>query len=387
MILVSISVLLLMAYVGLLLYYRQSWIQIESYQPGAVISTAPVTRLSVIIVARNEEKNIGACLQSLVRQTYPQQLFEIILVDDHSTDATVAIARAFASTNVSVLSLQDVTGNRPLNSYKKKGIEMAIGQATGSLVVTTDADCTFHPQWLQVLASFYELQRPVFIAAPVVYTEPLPGDPLLKKLLQIFQSLDFMTLQGITGASVYKKFHSMCNGANLAYEKQVFYEAGGFAGIDDVASGDDLLLMHKIQKIHPGRVMYIKAAGAIVQTQPVETLSDFMNQRIRWASKADKYTDPKITAVLWLVYVFNACVLGVAIESFFFARAGYFFLLLFLIKTGAELFFLWPVAVFFGRRKLLAYFLPAAPFHIVYILVAGWLGKFGNYTWKGRKVH
>ena len=126
-----------------------------------------------------------------------------------------------------------------------------------------------------------------------------------------------MTLQGITGASVYKKFHSMCNGANLAYEKKVFLEVDGFTGIDNIASGDDMLLMHKIYNKYPGKVMFLKSANAIVRTKPMETLKEFFNQRIRWASKADKYTDKKIITVLMIVYLFNLYVLGLGISSFF----------------------------------------------------------------------
>jgi len=178
----------------------------------------------------------------------------------------------------------------------------------------------------------------------------------------------------------------MCNGANLAYEKNVFNEAGGFEGIDKVASGDDMLLMHKIKKIYPDKVMYLKSDNAIVQTQPAATLKDFMNQRIRWASKADKYTDPKIGAVLLLVYVFNAWIFFIAVCSFFSIYVFYLFLLLLITKTAVELFFIYPVARFFKKQKFLWWFLPAEPFHILYTLVAGWLGKFGSYKWKGRKV-
>ena len=71
--------------------------------------------------------------------------------------------------------------------------------------------------------------------------------------------MDFMVLQGITGAVVYKNNLSMCNGANLAYEKKAFYEVNGFAGIDHIASGDDMLLMHKIWKKYPDRVHYLKS--------------------------------------------------------------------------------------------------------------------------------
>ena len=232
-----------------------------------------------------------------------RSLFELIIVDDHSNDLTGAIANSFEKNNIRVINLKDFTGSENLNSYKKKAVETAIGLAKGCLIVTTDADCIVQPQWLQIIASYYEEFKPAFIAAPVAYMNPLHGDSLSKRLLKIFQSLDFITLQGITGASVFKKFHNMCNGANLAYEKKVFNEAGGFEGIDQIASGDDMLLMHKIQKIYPGRIQYLKSANVVVQTQPSETLKDFINQRIRWASKADKYPDPKITAVLLLVYV------------------------------------------------------------------------------------
>jgi cellulose synthase/poly-beta-1,6-N-acetylglucosamine synthase-like glycosyltransferase len=265
-------------------------------------------------------------------------------------------------------------------------VETAIGAAQGSLIVTTDADCLVQPEWLQTIASYYEEFSPVFIAAPVVYSNPLRDDSFFKKLLKIFQSLDFITLQGITGGSVYKKFHCMCNGANLAYEKKAFNDAGGFEGIDTIASGDDMLLMHKIQKIYPDKIKYLKSAKVVVQTQPSATLKDFMNQRIRWASKADKYTDRKITAVLLLVYVLNAWIFFMALCAFFYLYAFYLFLLLFIMKTIVELFFLYPVALFFRKQKLLWLFLPAQPFHILYTLIAGWLGKFGSYKWKGRKV-
>jgi cellulose synthase/poly-beta-1,6-N-acetylglucosamine synthase-like glycosyltransferase len=178
----------------------------------------------------------------------------------------------------------------------------------------------------------------------------------------------------------------MCNGANLAYEKKVFYEVNGFEGIDEIASGDDMLLMQKIQKVHPGKIMFLKSADVIVQTQSEETLKDFMNQRIRWASKANTYTDKKITGVLLFVYLFNAWIFILAISSFFFAKAFYLFLIAFCIKVFVELLFLYPVAKFFNKQKLLWWFVPAQPFHILYTLIAGWLGTFGSYRWKGRKV-
>lgn len=381
-----ITIFILLPYVALIMNYRKSWIGMKDFIHHKPLNENNLPFISIIIAARNEENNIGNCIQSLINQTYPQNKFEIIVTNDHSTDNTVPIINSFQKENIRVINLIDFTETKILNSYKKKSIETALQFAKGALIVTTDADCTAPSKWLETLASFYIKKRPVFIALPVLFNSPLPEDPFFKRLFKNFQSLDFMTLQGITGASVYNKFHSMCNGANLAYKKEVFYEVGGFEGIDNIASGDDMLLMHKIQKVHPDKIMFLKSPDVIVLTQPADTLKDFMNQRIRWASKADKYTDKKITGVLLLVYLLNAWIFILAISSFFFIKAFYLFLFSVAIKTIVELIFLYPVAKFFNKRKLLWWFVPAQPLHILYTLLAGWLGMFGSYHWKGRKV-
>jgi cellulose synthase/poly-beta-1,6-N-acetylglucosamine synthase-like glycosyltransferase len=387
MIITVVTIFIFVLYALLIFYYRQAWLQIP-VRDNIITKEAKklTTNLSVIIPARNEEKNIHDCLQSIVSQSYPKQLFEVIVIDDHSTDATAEIIKSFSDKNVSLLSLKDYTENESLNSYKKKALEIAISKATGQLIVTTDADCVAPHGWLKTIAAFYEKYNPVFIAAPVTYFVSTKGEGFWTRVLKIFQSLDFMTLQGITGASVYKKFHSMCNGANLAYERKVFYEVDGFKRIDTIASGDDMLLMHKIYKKYPDKVLFLKSRNAIIKTSPMDTLTDFFNQRIRWASKADKYTDKKITLVLALVYLFNAWILALGIASFFFHFIFYLFLTLLFAKTICELIFLYPVAKFFDKEKMLWWFPVLQPFHIIYTIIAGWLGKFGTYKWKERKV-
>ena len=373
-----ITIFFFATYTGLILYYRQSWLSIPQIKNNR--SGLHQTAISIIIPARNEEKNIKACLHSILKQDYPLHLFEIIIVDDHSTDNTAAIIQAFDAGNIKLLSLKDFTDGNRLNSYKKRAIEIAIGQAAGSLIVTTDADCIVQTNWLQTIADFYEQYKPAFIAGPVSYYNE-------NSFLKIFESLDFMTMQGITGASVYKKFHTMCNGANLAYEKSVFYEVNGFKGIDTIASGDDMLLMHKIYSLYPDRVCYLKSKDAIVQTLPAGTFPAFINQRIRWASKADKYDDKRIFFVLLLVYFFNVWMLVLFIIGFWVRDSWALLIDAFIFKTIVELFFLFPVSAFFSRKKLLWWFPIAQPFHILYIIIAGWLGKFGTYKWKGRQVH
>jgi len=382
--------LLFIAYAALIVYYRQAWKALPAYQ--AQVNKVLSTKITVIIPARNEAANIGACLNSLMQQSYPKDLFEVVVVDDFSTDNTATVVSVYTDHQVKLISLKDFVST-PLNSYKKKAIEVAIAQAAGDLIVTTDADCTVPKKWLQTIACFYEEKQPVFIAMPVSIN-------FGNRFIEIFQAADFMTLQGITGAAVFKKLHSMCNGANLAYTKKIFTEVNGFKGVDSIASGDDMLLMHKIYKAYPNDVAFLKSRDVMVHTAPVTTIGQFFNQRIRWASKAGKYDDKSIIAVLLLVYVLNLSLLilpvfailknseyDIALYPFTF-HFSVFELWLFLLlgKTAIELFFIFPVASFFNKKNLLLWFPLLQPFHIVYTVIAGWLGRFGNYTWKGRSV-
>ncbi|MGN6267897.1 MAG: glycosyltransferase [Ginsengibacter sp.] len=385
MLLISITIVLFIPYVWLMLYYRKSWKAIPAFEiPENANHKLPF--ISIIIAARNEEENIGKCIQSIIVQSYPSDKFEIIITDDHSTDQTVSVVESFQKENIRVLHLADFVFGQKLNSYKKKSIDTALQFAKGELIVTTDADCIAPKRWLETLAHFYKQKSPVFVALPVNFDDSSPSDSLFKKLFKIFQSLDFMALQGITGASVFKKVHAMCNGANLAYKKEVFFKVGGFEGIDKLASGDDMLLMQKIQTQYPDEIAFLKSKQVIVNTAPAETLRDFMNQRIRWASKTGSYTDKKIISVLLLVYLLNVWVLFLAILSCVYSEVLYVFFFSVILKTASELLFMLPVAQFFEKQKQLWWFLPAQPFHILYTVIAGWLGQFGSYQWKGRNV-
>lgn len=369
MILLFIVILLFACYGTLILYYWQCWRSI----PDFISTDSAQTTISVIIPARNEEKNIGHLLQKLKEQTYPVQLFEVIVIDDHSEDKTAEIVKSFS--NVQLLQLKEEN----INSYKKKAIEAGIAIAKNEFIVTTDADCLPSSDWLKNIATFKEKNNSVFIAAPVIYDNN-------NSLLQIFQSLDFLVLQGITGVAVSKKIMSMSNGANMAYDRKIFYEVNGFSGIDKIASGDDMLLMYKIWKKYPDRCHYLKSKTAIVHTNPMKTWKEFFNQRIRWASKAKKYEDKRIFFVLLLVYLFNLSFPALLIAMCWNVKFGAWFLIGWLAKTIIELPFVIAAAKFFEKQSLLKYFFFLQPIHIIYTIIAGLFGQFGNYEWKGRKV-
>ncbi|MBS1782089.1 MAG: glycosyltransferase [Bacteroidetes bacterium] len=379
MLILFVSILALSSLYGaLMLLYAMGWQrQKEFFIPK---NFEPKTKITVIVPARNEAENISRCIQSILSNHYPERLFDVIIVDDFSTDGTADLVKSFSQANVRCLSLKNEIGDLKLNSYKKKAIEIAIKYSRAELIVTTDADCVVPPFWLQTIAACYQQpQKPTMIVSPVCFSNQ-------GNIVEVFQSLDFMTMQGITAAAHNMKLGNMSNGANLAFSRQAFYEVKGYKGIDHLASGDDLLLMNKLQQEFPNGIAYLKAKDAIVQTAPQPTWRAFLNQRIRWASKSGKYNDAKLTGILLVVYLFNVTLLGLFVGGFF--QAFWWLLLLGLLslKTALELLLLLPTAAFFGKLRELIFFPFLQPLHILYIVIAGVLGFFGSYKWKERRV-
>jgi cellulose synthase/poly-beta-1,6-N-acetylglucosamine synthase-like glycosyltransferase len=376
MILSMITIALAIIYILLLILYRSGWVLQQTFVPEK--DCKPVTGISVVIAARNEEQNIAACLQSLSEQNYPAHLFELIVVDDFSTDKTAEIVAATSAPNVRLLRLADyVSTAERIHSYKKKALATGILHSSGELIVTSDADCVAGRDWLGTIAAYYEQYKPAMIVAPVRFKNDF-------SLVQQFQSLDFMTMQGITVATVRLSLGIMCNGANLAFSRKAYDMVDGYAGVDHLVSGDDYLLQMKIKQQYADGVHYLKSGKAIVDTLPQPDWSAFLQQRIRWASKTGKYKDIKTTAILLFIYFFNCSLATLFIYSWF--HNHYFVLLLkiLIVKIIGELLFLYAVSDFFGKKKELLLFPFLQPLHILYIILAGFLSKVGKFEWKQR---
>ncbi|WP_353548353.1 glycosyltransferase [Sediminibacterium sp. KACHI17] len=376
--LLLISILLL-AYCILIVQYRKWFCRLQVFEPNK--NTSAATSFSVIIPARNEEANIETCLRGILQQPYPKDLLEVIVVNDHSTDGTADVIKALQQEypQLHLINLADHVDGSTINAYKKKAIELAISKSQGDWIITTDADCNIPERWLELYDASIQTSNHVLVAGPVMFTHH-------PSILSLFQLLDFLSLQGITAAAVSAGYHTMCNGANLAYKKEVFYEVGQFKGIDQLASGDDMLLMYKIKQQYPTQLGYLFHPAAIVTTAPMQTWNQFLNQRIRWASKADRYDDRSVFRILALVYAVNLGLVFLLPINLFVAGEIAHWLTLMLIKIMVELYFLWPVSKFYRHSDALLYFPLMQPLHLLYTVIAGWLGKFGSYQWKGRSV-
>jgi cellulose synthase/poly-beta-1,6-N-acetylglucosamine synthase-like glycosyltransferase len=368
-----ISAFLTVLYVGIVLSFIVGWSRLAGF---ILPADSEQIEVSIIVAARNEEENIAKTIQDLLAQDYKTSMMEIIVIDDHSTDATGSIITSFKDPRIKLITL-----NEPLtiNSYKKKAIQTAIATARGKLIITTDADCRMGKNWLKTIVGYYQKEGFKMISSPVVFTDE-------KSFFERAQSLEFLYLIGMGASTIGNKNASTCNGANLAYEREAFYEVGGFTGIDDLASGDDELLLHKIAARYKNKIGFLKNRDAIVYTQAKPTVNEFIQQRKRWASKSTRYKNKSIIVLGVLVWLFNLSIVLNLIVGLF--KPGYMQIGLsqLLIKMLIEFVFLIPVTRFAKRMELLILIPVLNVMHIVYIIFIGIAGNSGKYSWKGRMV-
>lgn len=371
-VLIGVAVVLGMGYAIIIFQCMKAWNALPYWEIPT--DWSPQTFASILVPARNEEENLSTCLQTLLDQKYPSNLFEIIVIDDHSDDDTVAVAKRLNAENLTVLSLKGKT-------HKKAAIELGIEKAKGDLIITTDADCLANENWLALITSFYESKKAKFIAAPVNFHEE-------QNTFERFQSLDFIGMMGVTGAGIQTQKLSLCNGANLAYEKQAFYEVDGFKNIDGIASGDDILLLEKFQKAFPERVFFLKNKAATILTKAKPTLKEFINQRLRWAAKTGFYKNRTTVFIQNWVGAFSLFIVAM---FFLIPFRGMLPLRLFVyslvFKSIIDFFYLRKMTIFFERKDLMREFISAQVWHLFYIVLVGGGSFFYKETeWKGRKV-
>ncbi|WP_240723641.1 glycosyltransferase [Flavobacterium sp. J27] len=252
--------------------------------------TTPKNSFSIIIPFRNEAQNLPQLLKSISQLNFPKEHFEVILVDDDSEEKF-----QIQSYKYEITLLDNI---RKSNSPKKDAIETAINIAKHDWIITTDADCLVHPNWLLILDNYIQQTHVKMIAAGVAYLEK-------KGFLHAFQNLDFLSLQGATIGSFGIEEPFMCNGANFCYRKDFFFELEGFQNNNNIASGDDVFLLQKAIKKDKKAIGFCLHQESIVHTSSVDTWKKVFFQRVRWASKSTEYHSLFGKSVAIIVFLAN----------------------------------------------------------------------------------
>ena len=329
----------------------------------------PRVSVSIIVPARNEAANIDACLQALATQTYPDDLMEIIVVDDRSTDDTAARIDKWTRylPNLSRVSVTHQNYACP----KKNALWQGIKHARGDIIFTTDADCRPGPNW---------------IASTLLHFAPDVGmvighAPLLKneKTLSGLLSLQALIVSTLAAGSAGIGFPLTCSGRNMAYRRKAFDEVNGFNDIGHIIGGDDVLLMRQVAQKSAWKIRFNADVDAFVPS--ASHPDNLINRQVRYQSKTIHYGIPTLILAL-AVYIFH--VILATLPILFWIDTELFYAVGFClgIKIIADAVFLLFGGIRFKSLKLLLWFPVLEILIIPYIVIICALGTFSPFKWK-----
>jgi cellulose synthase/poly-beta-1,6-N-acetylglucosamine synthase-like glycosyltransferase len=390
MIWILVTIVVNLGYLGLIVYYHRQLIRPVSFPELAESAKSPM--VSVVIVGRNEDDHIPACLSGIYQNDYPKENFEVIYVDDHSTDASIQLLQKWETKGLQLLQLADHVEGKATKNFKKKGIALALNHARGDLILHTDADTIVGRHWIRQHAISHHMGH-VFSAAPVFMIEE-------RGFLAHFQQLDFLVTMAVTAAGIRSGLHYLANGANMSYDlearKQIREESGR-----NFASGDDVFLVQAFglkkraydfakassEKMTDEGVSFLHSTKSAVYTYPETSWKAFFNQRFRWAGKSSAYRDKRLLGIEALVFIVNVLLL----INFFFVFILPGWLLVFagqlLFKGLLDVWFIVAAARKWHQKTDSNYLLPALLFYPLYYLIVGISALIPiKKTWKGRAI-
>jgi len=309
--------------------------------------------VSVIAACRNEEKELPGLLSDIADQIFNHDLFELIIVDDNSTDSTLEIASGFKRIkNLKVLK-NTVKG-------KKGAIRTGVDASDGALVITTDADCRMGNTWLKTIVSYFAFDNPDMIICPVKLESS-------KGFFRRFQELEFLGLQGITAGTAADFNPVMCNGANLAFKKESYLKHAGNLH-EELLSGDDIFLLHNIKRESGNRILWLESDEAIVTTRLSDTLFSFFRQRARWISKSGSYNDIFTVVLAIVTFVTISVQILLLVGGIFLHELLLVFGVYSILKSFPDFLILFNTSERYGKKDLMKWFLPSQLVYPFYVL-------------------
>lgn len=347
-------------------------------QRPAHVSQQPF--VSVMIAARNEEQRLPYCLDSLLRSQYPANKFEILVIDDRSTDKTRSVAENFSRQypQVRVIPISRRLENM---SGKASALCQGLAHARGEIILMTDADCQVPPSWVPQMVSYF---------APTIGL--VGGFTLLsahektKVIFAKIQALDWIYLLTVgAGAAGLGKPISII-GNNFAFRRAAYDAVGGYENLG-FSIIEDFALMRAIHERTNWEVIFPLDPQIAITTKPAASWREFYDQRQRWAAGGKDVG----RMAKWLMLI--AFLGHLACLAAFFISAK-LTIICFAILAGVDFLLIWQSACKLGRRDLLAvfplfeiyYFLYSFFFAPTVLLPATvrWKGVRYRWSWRGK---
>lgn len=331
---------------------------------------------SVVIAARNEEQNIERTVQSLLTQHYPADCFEIIVVDDHSTDNTFNKLQSIANNNPQLIIISAPDECRG----KKQALQCGLNRAQGALLLLTDADCILNEHWIESYVAFSQKKQGNLFFGNVV-----PNITKKSSLLEKCFALDFIGIVSVQNGLAQNGHPFCCNGANMCITKQFFEKS--YETNSNFSSGDDVFLLHKAKKIDQSKIYFVDDPNATIETAMPSTIQTFIQQRCRWASKSSGYKDFESIFIAVIVYLLCFSLCGSLLLLLFNNEsATNLFCRLLIYKTVLDFFLFLQTMQEFKSKSYILLALPLQLFYFIYITLIPFISTFKKTEWKGRKI-
>lgn len=326
--------------------------------------------ISIVVPIRNEEENINNLLTSFSNLDYPMELFEIILINDGSTDSGWCIAQEWADKlkNLVLLELS------PNDTGKKKALALGVSQSLHNIVVFTDADCTHPVNWLSEISDNYKQNRWSMLIAPVMIS---PANSFFQKI----QALEYASIIASSLGSCALGIPTIASSANIAFVKKPIGFNYQMLRPKKI-SGDDVFLLHSIKRLKGSKITYLHTPDSLVKTKPVNTFRSFLMQRARWASKAPSYRDGATVTIALIVLLLNALLVCASVCMLFIPGLWIVLLISYLVKIAVDLPILWSFLKKYDQRYLLKAYVPLQIIYPVYIVISFILALIMPINWK-----
>ncbi len=336
-------------------------------------------RVTVLVPARDEADHVEACLDSIFACDYPADLLDVIVMDDFSADDTARRVHAMAGrygSRLTLIQMADVVEGEAA-SHKWEALAWGLQEARGSIILTTDADCTVARGWVRALVGAFTSPRVALVAGPV---RMAPAPTLLGK----FQAAEFAGLIALGAGAMASGSPNMSNSANLAYRRKIFEALKLVARTERPLPLDDELLLFRIRQHPTLEAVFCASPDALVTTPPEPSYRDFALQRWRWASKGARYPGTRLALFVRYVYAFHLLLVAALVAALVAPGLWPWVGAAFAFKVLGEAALVLPALRRYGPGGLGAWFLPFQIVQVPHVLFFGAAGAFRRPRWKGR---
>ncbi len=326
--------------------------------------------ISVIVAARNEENNIGTCIESLLKLDYPREKLEIIIINDRSTDKTGEVVKSYSVNNPELIYMETEESQSKLKG-KTGALNQAIGRSKGEIIFTTDADIKVKPTWLKEMVRYYDDKTGVVNSYTIV-------DP--KNLYHGFQSYDWLYLLTIASGADGINNQLSCVGNNMSYRRKAYEEVGGYEKVKFSVT-EDFMLLKTIRDNTKWKVKFPVDEKILNITLPCGDFKELYRQKKRWGKGG---LNIRITGFLVGLIGWSA---GTLFLGGWLLGCISAYLCFAVSKIFIDILFVLPAAVKFKKYRVFLYVIPFEIYFAVYAFVLPFILLFDRtVVWKEQKL-